>query len=77
MKPFNYLLRSFVALSLVAMVACVDENFKVKDTSLEVTVGEGELIGCNNAVGIAIYNNLVALRLVCRHAKGNNKRHGA
>lgn len=44
MKPFNYLLRSFVALSLVAMVACVDENFKVKDTSLEVTVGEGETV---------------------------------
>ena len=44
MKPFNYLLRSFVALSLVAMVACVDENFKVKDTSLEVTVGQGETV---------------------------------
>ena len=44
MKPFNYLLRSLVALSLVAMVACVDENFKVKDTSLEVTVGEGETV---------------------------------
>ena len=44
MKPFNYLLRSFVALSLVAMVACVDENFKVKDTSLEVTVGGGETV---------------------------------
>ena len=44
MKPFNYLLRSLVALSLVAMVACVDENFKVKDTSLEVTIGEGETV---------------------------------
>lgn len=44
MKPFNYLLRSFIALSLVAMVACVDENFKVKDTSLEVTVGGGETV---------------------------------
>ena len=44
MKPFNYLLRSLVALSLVAMVACVDENFKVKDTSLEVTVGDGETV---------------------------------
>ena len=44
MKPFNYLLRSFVALTLVAMVACVDENFKVKDTSLEVTVGGGETV---------------------------------
>ena len=44
MKPFNYLLRSLVALSLVAMVACVDENFKVKDTSLEVTIGDGETV---------------------------------
>lgn len=44
MKPFNYLLRSFVALLLVASVACVDENFKVKDTSLEVTVGENETV---------------------------------
>lgn len=44
MKPFNYLLRSLVALLLVASVACVDENFKVKDTSLEVTVGENETV---------------------------------
>ena len=44
MKPFNYLLRSLVALLLVVSVACVDENFKVKDTSLEVTVGENETV---------------------------------
>lgn len=44
MKPFNYPLRSLVALLLVASVACVDENFKVKDTSLEVTVGENETV---------------------------------
>ena len=44
MKLFNYLMRSLVALSLVTSAACVDENFKVKDTSLEVTVGENETV---------------------------------
>lgn len=42
MKPNNYLSRALVALLIVVTVACVDEDFKVKDTSLEVTVGQEE-----------------------------------